>query len=324
MHRASLLFFLAAVGCGDGGDNTGDTSADPTGTATGTTGTSNVYSSDWDGVEALILAECVLCHGPGGSAEFLPFPQSIVDDVNAGTGFLVVPGDPDNSLLWIVLEGSGMSFMPPGSAPLPANEVAHVYEWIEAGAAVPSSGTTGTTTSPTGTTSSTSGTTTGGTTSTGTGTSTGATSPTTATTPSTSTTTAPPTTGTSPSSTTGTGSTPTSTTSTATALSHAADIQPIWNLHCTSGCHSGPFASDGIDLSAGSAYGELVGVTSNDVPAMPRVDPTDPSNSYLWHKLENTHLSVGGAGASMPKFAPLLPPSDTSVIEQWILDGALP
>ena len=90
----------------------------------------------------------------------------------------------------------------------------------------------------------------------------------------------------------------------------------------TAGCHTGPMDGtlpSGMDLSdADASFTSLVGVASVQQPAVLRVAPGDPDNSYLVHKIEGT------AGTRMP--AGGRPPLDPAVIEeirQWIADGAL-
>lgn len=51
------------------------------------------------------------------------------------------------------------------------------------------------------------------------------------------------------------------------------------------------------------------------------VVPGKPSDSYLIHKLEGTHLKVGGMGASMPFSAGVLlklEEKDLALIHRWI------
>lgn len=102
--------------------------------------------------------------------------------------------------------------------------------------------------------------------------------------------------------------------------SHDADIQSIWNAECGAACHLGSSSSGGISLRDG--YTSMVGVASKDIPSMALVEPGDPDGSYLWLKLNNTHLSAGGAGSIMPKSG-ALPSSDLAIIETWILEGAV-
>jgi len=106
------------------------------------------------------------------------------------------------------------------------------------------------------------------------------------------------------------------------AISHATDIQPLWDAQCTS-CHGGFVPQDGLDME-GNGFDDIVGVAASDVPGMSRIEPGDPANSYLWHKLEGTHQSVGGAGSEMPKGRFDLTQPERDLIESWILGGALP
>ncbi len=111
----------------------------------------------------------------------------------------------------------------------------------------------------------------------------------------------------------------------------AGDVQAIWDNNCLGNCHVAfPNPSGGLSLEDG--YASTVGVASDDVPSMDLIAPGSPSDSYLWHKLQGTQGSVGGAGGQMPAAtggppgAPgsSLPPADLALIEAWILGGALP
>jgi methionine-rich copper-binding protein CopC len=87
---------------------------------------------------------------------------------------------------------------------------------------------------------------------------------------------------------------------------------------CT-GCHAGATAPQGLRLDAASSFDLLVGVASNEVPALQRVQPGDPGRSYLVQKLEG-RAAVGGR---MPLGGPYLDDATMAVIRQWISDGAL-
>lgn len=108
-------------------------------------------------------------------------------------------------------------------------------------------------------------------------------------------------------------------------VDYAADVQPIWNGNCT--CHlqgpSGTMTATVLTLNPDISYGELVGVVSEQVPGMNRVTPGDLEQSYLWHKLQNTHLDVGGMGTSMPQGL-MLNDEAMAVVEAWIAMGAEP
>lgn len=101
-----------------------------------------------------------------------------------------------------------------------------------------------------------------------------------------------------------------------------ADFQSIqdnvFTPICTK-CHIGAGAPEGLQLDATHSYALLVGVASNEQPAVLRVAPGDPDSSYLIRKLTNTG---GISGAQMPFGGPYLPQSTIDVIRQWITDGA--
>lgn len=95
-----------------------------------------------------------------------------------------------------------------------------------------------------------------------------------------------------------------------------ADIGPMFATECAS-CHT---TSAFGNLSVNS-YSDLVGNPSDDVPGMWLVTPGDPSNSYVFHKLDGTQASVGGAGSQMPTNG-LLTANQLAEVEAWILEGA--
>lgn len=86
---------------------------------------------------------------------------------------------------------------------------------------------------------------------------------------------------------------------------------------CTA-CHIGSAAPQGLRLEAGMSHGMLVGVPSVGVPSVDRVEPGDPDNSFLIHKLEGTQAS----GDRMPLGGPYLSQEVIDIIRQWITDGA--
>jgi hypothetical protein len=86
---------------------------------------------------------------------------------------------------------------------------------------------------------------------------------------------------------------------------------------CTQ-CHEGAAAPLGLRLDEASAYAMLVNAPSVEVPALNRVTPGDPDNSYLIQKLEG-RAAVGG---QMPLGQPPLPASTIATIRQWIANGA--
>ncbi|MGI9238104.1 MAG: hypothetical protein ACR2QZ_11945 [Woeseiaceae bacterium] len=87
----------------------------------------------------------------------------------------------------------------------------------------------------------------------------------------------------------------------------------------TSGCHLGAGAPQGLRLDATNSYALLVNVASSEVPALLRVSPNDPANSYLIQKLEGT----ASVGSQMPLGGSPLQQATIDVIRQWISDGAI-
>jgi hypothetical protein len=83
-------------------------------------------------------------------------------------------------------------------------------------------------------------------------------------------------------------------------------------------CHIGATAPEGLMLDAAHSYNLLVGVPSTEVPTILRVDPGNPTNSYIIQKLEG-HAAVGG---QMPLGETPLPATTIAFIAQWITDGA--
>jgi hypothetical protein len=103
-----------------------------------------------------------------------------------------------------------------------------------------------------------------------------------------------------------------------------ADFQSIqdnvFTPICTK-CHIGASAPQGLELDAGHSYALLVGVPSSEQPAVLRVAPGQPDNSYIIRKLQDT---PGISGQQMPYGGPYLPQSTIDVIRQWITNGAPP
>ncbi len=102
-----------------------------------------------------------------------------------------------------------------------------------------------------------------------------------------------------------------------------ADILPILMAKCS--CHQAAAGDINGNLSfpGTDAYNNLVGVASNGVQSMNLIEPNDPDNSYLLHKLKDTHVGVGGAGGVMPIGAPL-EAAEIQLFEDWITAGAPP
>jgi hypothetical protein len=101
-----------------------------------------------------------------------------------------------------------------------------------------------------------------------------------------------------------------------------ADVQDEVFTPSCAGCHV-PGHNSGLALDDGNAYGETVDVPASQLPTMDRVEPGDTSLSYLWHKVDGTHLAVGGSGSQMPLNGSLTQQQIDDLAE-WISDGAIP
>jgi len=94
----------------------------------------------------------------------------------------------------------------------------------------------------------------------------------------------------------------------------------IFNLNCAlSGCHTGTFPPQGLNLSAGQAYASLVGVTAQESPDLLRVKPDDPDNSYLFLKITGSSRING---QRMPLGRTALSAEQIDLVRRWIEQGA--
>ncbi len=85
----------------------------------------------------------------------------------------------------------------------------------------------------------------------------------------------------------------------------------------TAGCHSGSNPPDGLLLTAGDAWSNIVNVDAVQVD-LKRVKPGDPDNSYLVRKVEGNGIVAN----RMPLGAPPLSQEQIDLIRQWVLEGA--
>lgn len=103
--------------------------------------------------------------------------------------------------------------------------------------------------------------------------------------------------------------------------SFVASVWPILDEEC--GCHQDSNGAGKLRLAEEDAYANLVDMPSNQLPSMLLVKPGSSEESYLWHKLNDTHKSVGGEGKRMPPSG-LLDADVLDVVKQWIDQGAAP
>ena len=96
----------------------------------------------------------------------------------------------------------------------------------------------------------------------------------------------------------------------------------VFDQDCArSGCHVGFTAPFDLDLSAGQALGNTVGVPSEEQPQYLRIDPFNPQDSYLFMKISGDPRITGDP---MPAEAPPLSSQKIQLIESWIAQGANP
>jgi hypothetical protein len=96
-------------------------------------------------------------------------------------------------------------------------------------------------------------------------------------------------------------------------------FQEVFSKSCN-GCHGG---NGGLTISYDALVNAPAKQTANSSQMM-RITPNNLSLSYLWHKVEGTHLSKGvdGQGAKMPKGGKLTD-SQLDTLKKWIEGGAL-
>ncbi len=101
-------------------------------------------------------------------------------------------------------------------------------------------------------------------------------------------------------------------------LSFAAHVETILDASCAlGGCHSASDPQEGMNLTAGAAYGSIVNVQSNQSSLL-RIDPGEPDDSYLVHKIQGTQNTVGGSGDRMPQGGPFLSTNQINIIRAWV------
>ena len=88
-----------------------------------------------------------------------------------------------------------------------------------------------------------------------------------------------------------------------------------------SGCHTGVGTTlpGSMNLTAGNAFASLVNVASVEQPTLMRVNPGNPSSSYIIQKLEG---ASGITGSRMPLGGPFLDQATIDEVVNWIAQGA--
>lgn len=104
----------------------------------------------------------------------------------------------------------------------------------------------------------------------------------------------------------------------------ASDFQQIQDTIFTpicTACHIGANAPQGMRLDAANSYAMIVGVPSNEVPALKRINPGNPDASYLVQKIQG----IAAQGVRMPANGPpYLTQEQIDLVRRWVAGGALP
>jgi hypothetical protein len=85
-----------------------------------------------------------------------------------------------------------------------------------------------------------------------------------------------------------------------------------------SGCHAGATPQQGMDLSAGKSYGQIVGVKATESTRL-RIAPGDVALSYLVSK---TAGDATITGSRMPLGGPYLSDQKQQLLADWVRRGA--
>lgn len=122
-----------------------------------------------------------------------------------------------------------------------------------------------------------------------------------------------------------------------TNVSFENDVQTVLSTYCAkSGCHTADNPPQGLNMTDGFAYYNLVDVNSIEYPAYKRVDSTnsDPLHSYMYLKVSGQGNSVfttcGGSAQPACPYSNVMPPgtntpptaADIETIRLWITQGA--
>jgi hypothetical protein len=84
------------------------------------------------------------------------------------------------------------------------------------------------------------------------------------------------------------------------------------------GCHDALGKQAQMDLTAGRAYGMIVSKQSTQMPSLMRIQPGDPSTSYLYRKITGSGIT----GDRMPQGGPTLTDVQIKLVRDWIRRGA--
>ncbi|MCK5378504.1 MAG: CHRD domain-containing protein [Acidobacteria bacterium] len=94
----------------------------------------------------------------------------------------------------------------------------------------------------------------------------------------------------------------------------------IFTQSCAfSGCHAGGSPAQGMNLEAGQAFANIVGVASHEQPDLNRIEPGSPETSYLYLKVTGDSSITG---SRMPLGGAALGAEEIELLRDWIVRGA--
>jgi hypothetical protein len=100
----------------------------------------------------------------------------------------------------------------------------------------------------------------------------------------------------------------------------SGDVQPVFTTSCAiNGCHAGVKPQQGMLLTSGNTYSNVVNAASTECSGRTRVVPGNVDQSYLVDKLLGKNLCTG---SQMPKIGSSLAAAQLNAIRAWICSGA--
>ena len=88
----------------------------------------------WQHVEVIFEEQCAACHEPDDAKGGLDITSFDATRKGGGSGSSIVPGQPDQSRLYLMVARKERPFMPRNADPLEAEQVKTIATWIEQGA----------------------------------------------------------------------------------------------------------------------------------------------------------------------------------------------
>jgi mono/diheme cytochrome c family protein len=136
-RSACIAFALIGicVGCSSSDSSTSTDSPSATGSPGASTTSGAPVTASYADIQAIFDKSCVSCHGGDSPKEGISLVSHEALMRGGEPGPVVIPNEPENSLLIHVLRGShGKKLMPMGGSALPEADIQKVETWIKDGA----------------------------------------------------------------------------------------------------------------------------------------------------------------------------------------------